>query len=137
MALDHVSALAPDAEVGVHPRHETLPRLLGDVLVQVPGVYPQHRHRHRVVTLSEISKIFVTGPLLQFTNFYDDPEADNKAHYSTVHMIQKSDMQSIDSKLWFINFSQNTTPVSSSVTDIGYHYKIYTKVAVVVVVRKR
>ena len=52
-------------------------------------------------------------------------------------MIQKSDMQSIDSKLWFINFSQNTTPVSSSVTDIGYHYKIYTKVAVVVVVCKR
>ena len=114
MALDHVSALAPDAEVGVHPRHETLPRLLGDVLVQVPGVDPQHRHRHRVVTLSEIivSKVFatlVTGPILQFIEFYDDPEADNIAHYSTVHMIQKSDMQSIDSKLWFINFSQNTS----------------------------
>ena len=40
--------------------------------------------------------------------YSDDPEADNKANYSTVHMIQKSDMQSFDSKLSFINFSQNT-----------------------------
>ena len=56
VALDHDAVLAADAEVGVLARHEALPRLLGDVLVQVTRVNPEHRrHGNNYLKLSQIS----------------------------------------------------------------------------------